>query len=54
MDYNAGLQNIMNNHIDEIKKDKILSADYLIGLIQMKCIVNDYLRDKEIVLKTPK
>ena len=54
MDYNRELQSTMDKHIEEIKKDKILSSDYLIGLIQMKCIVNSYLRDKEIVLKSPK
>lgn len=51
MDYNSELQSAMNKHIDEIRNDKILSTDYLIGLIQMKCIVNDYLKDKDIVLK---
>ena len=52
MDYNRELQSVMDRHIEEIKSDKILSSDYLIGLIQMKCIVNNYLRDKEIVLKS--
>lgn len=51
MDYKAELQNIMDGCINSIKDRRDISSSYLIGLVQMKAIVVNYLKDKDITLQ---
>lgn len=51
MNYTEELKKVMDLHIKHIKIDSSVPADYLIGLLHMKGVVLNYLKDKEIVEK---
>lgn len=49
MDCKYELIDIMDRCIEEVKKDETtLHYDYLIGLIEMKILVMNYIKDKNI------
>ena len=52
MDYREELIRVMDEQIDCIRGDKFQCSNYMIGLIKMKCIVKEYLKDKEIIQKS--
>lgn len=51
VNYTEELKKVMDLHIKHIKIDSSVPADYLIGLLHMKGVVLNYLKDKEIVEK---